>query len=184
MITHNDSASITSCLALVNMLWQLLKMKEPPAPFWYVDAFVEIARGLETDTSYRPRGGKYTSFRGTVWQFVDRSVRAAYEECLPVLETCESWYSGAFLLETVPFILYIMMMYGHSLEEVVLASVNDTRDKDTIAARVGALSGALHGKKAIPARWLDNLPGRTSYADDGRINDLLREARARWFREK
>jgi ADP-ribosylglycohydrolase len=31
------------------------------------------------------------------------------------------------------------------------------RDADTIAAIVGALCGALHGKKAIPAAWIDKI---------------------------
>jgi ADP-ribosyl-[dinitrogen reductase] hydrolase len=183
MLTHNDSASIASCLALIGMLWHLLGMDNTqtgPAPLWYLDTFVAAARKLEKDAGYRPRGGKYTSFEGTLWQFVDRHVRTAYEEGLPVLEACESWHSGAYLLETVPCVLYIMMLCGHNLEEAVLAAVNDTRDNDTIAAVVGALSGALHGRKAIPARWLDGLPGRTGCNDDGRIYELLQQARSRW----
>ena len=180
MLTHNDSASIASCLALVNMLRQLLVMEAAPAPFWYLDTFVATTQELEKDAGYRARGGRYTSFEGTLWQFVDRYVRTSYEEGLPVLEACESWHSGAYLLETVPCVLYIMMMCGHNLEEAVLAAVNDTRDNDTIAAVVGALSGALHGRKAIPARWLDGLPGRTGCYDDGRIYELLQQARSRW----
>jgi len=40
--------------------------------------------------------------------------------------------------------------------------VNDTRDNDTVAAIVGAAVGALHGKSALPARWIRNLLGRTN----------------------
>ena len=63
------------------------------------------------------------------------------------------------------------------MEEAIVGAVNDTNDNDTIAAIVGAAVGALHGKRAIPERWLKNLLGRTSYTDDGRVFELLRKAR-------
>ena len=63
------------------------------------------------------------------------------------------------------------------MEEAIVGAVNDTNDNDTIAAIVGAAVGAMHGKRAIPERWLKNLLGRTSYTDDGRVFELLRKAR-------
>lgn len=39
----------------------------------------------------------------------------------------------------------------------VLAGVNMGRDSDTIAAMVGAITGALHGTAAIPAEWTDTV---------------------------
>ena len=61
------------------------------------------------------------------------------------------------------------------LEEAIVRAVNDTVDNDTIAAIVGAAVGALHGKDAIPERWISNLLGRTTEGDDGRIFELLDE---------
>jgi ADP-ribosylglycohydrolase len=58
--------------------------------------------------------------------------------------------------------------------------VNDTKDNDTIAAIVGALVGALHGRNGLPQRWVDGLLGRTAEGDDGRIFELIAEARRRW----
>jgi ADP-ribosylglycohydrolase len=69
------------------------------------------------------------------------------------------------------------MKHGQNMEEAIVSAVNDTNDNDTIAAIVGAAVGALHGKRAIPERWLKNLLGRTSYTDDGRVFELLRKAR-------
>ena len=68
------------------------------------------------------------------------------------------------------------MKHGQNMEEAIVSAVNDTNDNDTIAAIVGAAVGALHGKRAIPERWLKNLLGRTSYTDDGRVFELLRKA--------
>jgi hypothetical protein len=74
---------------------------------------------------------------------------------------CDEWYSGAYLLETVPSVLYILMRQGADPEEAIVRAVNDTQDNDTIAAIVGAAVGALQGAAALPARWVEGLPGRT-----------------------
>jgi ADP-ribosyl-[dinitrogen reductase] hydrolase len=105
---------------------------------------------------------------------------AAHKNNLSVVEACKSWYSAAFLLETVPNVIYILMKHGRNLEESIVRAVYDTLDNDTIAAIVGAAVGDLHGKKRIPKRWISRLSGRTSYSDDGRGFDLLREAGKLW----
>ena len=106
---------------------------------------------------------------------------SAYSDQLSAVEACNFWYSGAHLLETVPSVLYILMKHGHSLEEAVVRAVNDNRDNDTITAIVGAITGALHGVKAIPRSWLVGLSGRTGDRDNGRIFELLAEARKVWW---
>jgi ADP-ribosylglycohydrolase len=181
MITHNDSASISSCIAFVRMIWDLLALKEAPPPVWWVESFVETARSLECNDSYRPRGGVYLGYTGTMWRFVEEHLLPAYREGLTVLEAGSRWHSGAYLLETVPTVLYILMRHGDDFEEAVVRAANDTKDNDTIAAIVGSVLGALHGKSAIPPRWLGSLLGRTQARDDGRVFNLISEARARWW---
>jgi hypothetical protein len=56
----------------------------------------------------------------------------------------------------------------------------DTRDNDTIAAIVGAAVGARHGLHALPREWRDGLLGRTGAEDDGRYQELVEAAVARW----
>jgi ADP-ribosyl-[dinitrogen reductase] hydrolase len=180
MMTHNDSGSTASCISFINMLWQLLRMDIPPDPEWWLETYVAVARDLETGESYTPRGGTFKSYSGPIWKFVQEKVGAAYKENLSVVEACNSWYSAAFLLETVPSVIYTLMKHGQNLEEAIAMAVNDTKDNDTIGAIVGAAVGALHGKQAIPKRWVKNLPGRTSYTDDGRVFELLKKARGRW----
>jgi ADP-ribosylglycohydrolase len=182
MITHNDSASIASCLAVVGMLRQLVEMEKPPEPYWWPRAFVALAEPLERRDTYQPRGGYFqNNYQGTLSRFVQEKVTAAYEGGLSTLQAGQAWFSGAYLLETVPSVLYILMRHGHDFEEAVVRAVNDTRDNDTIAAIVGALAGALHGRRKIPERWLAGLPGRTSYHDDGRVFELLGQARSIWW---
>jgi len=182
MITHNDSASLAACLAFVNMLQQLLRMASPPHPSWWLETFVTVAGELEIDANYRPRAPKLKGFQGTLSTFVTQEVTKAYEHNLSVLEACNSWFSGAYLLETVPSVIFICMNHMGSFEEGLVRAVNDTKDNDTVAAIVGAALGALHGKHRIPQSWIEKLTGRTTAADDGRVFELLERARTTWWR--
>ncbi len=178
MMTHNDAASIVACLAFVYQLRQLLEMDRPPQPVWWAETYVKIARDLEGETRYQPRSGPLVGqFEGPVWKMVEGKVMAAFMQDLSVKEACEWWYSGAYLLETVPSVLYILMRHGHDPEEAIVRAVNDTKDNDTIAAIVGAAVGALHGKRAFPDRWVRNLSGRTTDRDDGKVHELLSRAK-------
>jgi ADP-ribosyl-[dinitrogen reductase] hydrolase len=97
-----------------------------------------------------------------------------------VLDACNVWYSGAYLLETVPCVLYILMRYAHDPEEAIVRAVNDTWDNDTVAAIVGAAVGALHGRAGLPRRWVERLSGRTTATDNARMFELLAAARDLW----
>jgi len=177
MMTHNDYASTSACLAFVAMLVELLDMKTAPPPQWWCDRYVVLAMDLEGATSYVPRGGKHTAYKGPLWRFVQERLPDAYSRKLSVREACDEWYSGAFLLETVPSVLYVLMCHAHDPEEAIVRAVNDTKDNDTIAAIVGAAVGALHGQKGLPERWITNLSGRTTDRDDGCVFALIDDAR-------
>ena len=182
MMTHNDTCSISACVSFAAMLWELLDMHTPPDPQWWLERYVKVAQDLEDGTVYTPRGGQFMEYSGPAWQFAQESVLWANRQNLPVVEACNAWYSGAFLLETLPSVIYILMRHGHDPEEAIVRAVNDTKDNDTIAAITGAAVGALHGRKAIPQRWIENLSGRTTDSDNGRIFELIEEARVAFWR--
>jgi ADP-ribosylglycohydrolase len=73
------------------------------------------------------------------------------------------------------------MRHADDFEEAIVRAVNDTKDNDTIAAIVGAVVGALHGKEAIPKRWIQNLPGCTTDCDDGKVFELLSIAKDKFL---
>jgi len=177
-ITHNDTASISACVGFVALLWELLGMDRPPEPTWWLHRWLEVARDLEIPAVYRPRGGDFAGYEGPFWPYVEEHVARAYEQDLSALDACESWYSGAYLLETVPSVAFILMRHGHDPEEAIMRAVNDTRDNDTIASIVGAAVGALHGRQALPDRWIAGLSGRTRVDDDGRVFEIIEAARA------
>lgn len=111
---------------------------------------------------------------------VTQYVRPALDRDFDVAQACDIWHSGAYLLETVPTLLYILSRHGHDPKEAILQAVNNTRDNDTCAAIVGAAVGALHGASALPAEWIDGLLGRTTSDDDGQVFRLLAQAGDRY----
>ncbi|MHC4548616.1 MAG: ADP-ribosylglycohydrolase family protein [Planctomycetota bacterium] len=176
MLTHNDPASTSACVAFVGILWDLLGREAPPAPEWWLDRYLKIARPLEGETDYRASGGAYADYAGPLWRFVSEHVREAHRAGRGTREACDRWYSGAYLLETVPCVLYLLMRHGHDPEEAIVRAVNDTHDNDTIGAIVGAAVGALHGEDRLPRRWRDDLLGRLGADDDGAAFAILERA--------
>lgn len=181
-ITHNDAFSNSACVAFTHILWELLHAERAPDPAWWLDQWMRVAPGIEgDDTDYKPRNPSLQHLSGPAWRTVEMLVRAGLNDGFDVERTANSWYSGAYLLETVPCVLYILARHGHDPEEAIVRAVNDTRDNDTVAAIVGAAMGALHGASALPERWRRGLLGRTRGADDGRVQALIGEAADRWL---
>lgn len=176
IITHNDTASLSACVAFTNIYWQLLGTDRVPAPEWWLDTYLATARDLETGSLYEPRSNAVSGFSGSLCDFLEQELPTAYRQGKSVREACDRWYSGAYLLETVPAALLILTNYGQDPQEAVVRAVNDTKDNDTIAAVVGAAVGALHGKQNLPQRWISNLLGRTALNDDGRVFKLIEKA--------
>jgi hypothetical protein len=165
-----------ACVAFVDLLWKLLSCKSVPDKLWWVETFARTCELVEPDTLYQPRMGHPADFSGTLSQLIRQYVVPALESDLSVTEACAIWHSGAYLLETVPCVVYILARHGHDPKAAILAAVNETKDNDTIAAIVGAAVGALHGLSALPPQWVSALLGRTESDDDGRIFELLSEA--------
>jgi ADP-ribosylglycohydrolase len=178
--THNDFAAISSSVAFSIMLAELLVMRKPPDPAWWVQRYVELAAPLEGDVCYRGRGAPAAvGYEGPLWKYLADNVPGLLASGASVLEAGDVFLSGAYLMETVPMVLFTLAKHGHDPEAAIVRSVNDTKDNDTIAAIVGAAVGALHGESAIPHAWRSGLLGWTTADDDGALFVLLDRLQAR-----
>lgn len=176
MVTHNDRASNSCCIAFTNILWECLRLEQVPSQMWWVEKFTTVACQLEGDTHHSPRHSG-SAYQGPLWKFVEREVSRAIQENWSILDASARWYSGAYLLETMPCALFILSRYADQPEEAIVRAVNDVKDNDTVAAIVGAAVGALHGRAGLPARWMNGLLGRTSSNDDGHIFEVIEDAK-------
>jgi ADP-ribosyl-[dinitrogen reductase] hydrolase len=172
-LTHDDELSNVSCVAMVDALWRAIGTTEPVPSGWWLQHWLEVCDALSTGHTYQARNGHPPGFDGTISQMLREHVAPALERELPVAEAGDIWHSGAYLLETVPTVVYILERYGNNPREAILQAVNHTRDNDTVAAIVGAAVGALHGASALPKAWMDDLSGRTAVDDDHQFFYLL-----------
>jgi ADP-ribosyl-[dinitrogen reductase] hydrolase len=183
--THNDPANIACCVGFVKLLCDLLVATKPPQPSWWIDTFEKIACPVEGDTQYKPRGGEWQGkYVGSLTKFAAEKSREALEKDLGAVQFGRQAFSGAYLMETMPMVLFILAKWGHNPEQALITAVNDTKDNDTVAAIVGAAVGALHGENALPKHWWKNLLGRLGQDDDGRIQELLDGCCNRWVAQE
>lgn len=181
-VTHDDRLSTGSCVAFVRLLWECLQLRGLPPHTWWIEEAVAVLRRLEGEApTYGPRLPGAEQVRTTAWRFTHGVVTDALARGLPAEQACDAWRSGAYLLETLPSVLFILEAHGGDPEEAILRAVNDTWDNDSVAAIVGAAVGALHGAEALPRRWVDGLLGRTGADDDQRIFGLLDAAAAAFW---
>ncbi|MDX1946672.1 MAG: ADP-ribosylglycohydrolase family protein [Pirellulaceae bacterium] len=192
-LTHGHPAALAATVALGTMLWECLRrpVGEAAEPRWWLDEFVRIASDLEP---WPPRYGPgkppepdaLKQFEGCLWEFVDGPLRRMWQRGTSVRDACSlaGFGSGADCFQSVPAILYILMHHADSLVAAVIAAVNDTKDNDTVAAVVGAFTGALHGRRAIRHKWLDGISSKSLGDDSGSPDRVLIERLARRAAER
>jgi len=183
MLTHNSYANNATCVAFINILWQLLAMRRAPDPSWWVETYCSVAKELEGDTMYSSTKNSQYTYSGPLWQYTKMVIKDAISQGLSVKDACKKWGSHASLFETVPSVLYILAVHSNDPEEAIVRAVTDTGDNDTIGAIVGAAVGALHGLKGIPNRWIQGLTGRTRAGidDSGEVFKLILSAKNRFW---
>ena len=161
---------------------------------WWVDEYVRVAGDLEPEPLPFPLNTDpvpkwFARFRGTLCDFVDTRVRRAFRDGVTLREACslDGFGSRADSTQTVPAVLYTLMCHADSFESSIIAAVNDTKDNDTVAAIVGALTGALHGEQIIRRRWIDGIrsyslkiSGRSSRPDREVLQQMATEAAIRF----
>jgi ADP-ribosyl-[dinitrogen reductase] hydrolase len=191
VLTHRDEAAVAASVGFAGLLAECLALPESGAPpaSWWPETFLRYGRPVENAAaadigatrgayrrvSYRSRVPG-DPFRGSLCERVEQEVFRALKKGESVLSAAKRWYSGAYLLETVPCVLHILACHGGDPEEAIVRAVNDTKDNDTVAAIVGAAVGALHGVSSLPARWREGLLGRTREADDHDAQRLIEQA--------
>jgi ADP-ribosyl-[dinitrogen reductase] hydrolase len=165
-ITHGNTVALSSAVAATHLLWNVLQrpLGDCPVAEWWLDEYLNVARDLEIGALPVPLNTDpipqwIDGFRGTLCDFLDGPVRNAFRKGVPLYHACslKGFGSRADCTQTVPAVLYVLMCHADSFEASIIASVNDTKDNDSVAAIVGAFAGALHGKRAIRAKWLHGI---------------------------
>jgi ADP-ribosylglycohydrolase len=174
LITHGNTVALSSAVAATHLLWKTLErpIGDCPEPEWWLDEYLSVAYDLEVDPLPLPLNTEpiprfFDGFRGTLCDFLDGPMRRAFRRGVSLFEACSlnGFGSRADCTQTVPAVLYVLMCHADSLEASIIAAVNDTKDNDSVAAIVGALVGALHGKRAIRKKWIDGIRSYSLHAN-------------------
>jgi ADP-ribosyl-[dinitrogen reductase] hydrolase len=134
LVTHFDPLAWTGSIA-VNLLISRLLHGMP-------------LREAIKDVAYRVRREPKTA--GEVAEVFEQARADVDGRLLP---------TSGFVLDTLRIALWALLG-NSSLEEAVVAAVNQGGDADTQGAVTGAIAGARYGAGAIPGRWLDQLQER------------------------
>lgn len=174
--THDDPTANAACLGWAALLLALGQRDAPLSePQEVFEVFLQTARPVEGARTLRSRS-PHLDFTGSLCTFIEQQVIPAHRNPGPVRDARERWYSGAFLLETVPTALSIIAEHLHEPRTAILEAVNRTWDNDTIASLVASAMGMRHGRDAFDTQWIQALRAQSpEHPDDalGKAGALL-----------
>lgn len=103
---------------------------------------VSVIGKLECDDTYEVRSPEVRlRYQGSLWCLRRTDMQAVYRSGIHG-EGCDRWFSTAYLSETLPCVVFILMKHGHNLEE------SDSSERDAGNNSTSAVVGAACG-----ARW-------------------------------
>ncbi|MBC7870247.1 MAG: ADP-ribosylglycohydrolase family protein [Chitinophagaceae bacterium] len=87
-------------------------------------------------------------------------------------ERAGAYASQLHAIEEFPIALAYLIVSGGDFKQAVLGSINYGRDSDSIASMVGAIIGAMVGKRALPQYWTHEIGVRNRIDFDQAAGDM------------
>jgi ADP-ribosyl-[dinitrogen reductase] hydrolase len=162
VVTHNDPMAVASGILTAHAIALLLVMQPSDlvpivARQDFCRRLANVIHGLEATGAYKTRN---TQEPGTLEQRFSHDLPRWLEQNLDPIEINNRYWSGAYVLESLPQAFYCFLRSPEDFRETLLQAVNCSRDADTVAAIACNLSGTLNGVRAIPQPYLDDLEFR------------------------
>ena len=154
MITHNEPMAIASSIVMAYATARILRMnacdfEEPGATALFCRDLADVIKDIEKEDSYKTRNDGTPS---TLARRIGEDIPRYLEAQVTPAEFQKEFWSGAFVLESLPFALYCFLYSPGHFDRVLFNSVNESRDSDTVAAMACTLCGALNGLDKVVAR--------------------------------
>jgi ADP-ribosylglycohydrolase len=145
--THADVSAVASAIVQAVAVNECLCASGPLEPGGFLERLADQVAGFDLPS---------LAHRGTG---VRRTLLERIREVGDLLdarpgEVFDHFHNGAFVLETLPVVLWCLLALGDDPEEALVSAVTGGGDADTVAAMLGNLLGARHGTEALPERWI------------------------------
>lgn len=162
VVTHDDPMAVASGIITAHAVAALLgtapRDLEPlEVRQEFCVRLADLIRGMEAAGNYLTRN---TREPATLEQRFREDLPRWLAENPEPLAVNERYWSGAYVLESLPHAFYCFLRTPTDFRETLLQAVNTSHDSDTVAAIACNLSGALNGVSAIPQAYLEELEFR------------------------
>ena len=149
MVTHNDPMAIASSIVVAYATARLLRMDvrqlvDIGQMTLFCMDLAESIEGIEDGSGYTTRNGDKPA---TLAQRIREDIPRFLEAKATPTEVQKEFWSGAYVLESLPFALYCFLYSPGHFDRVLYNSVNESKDSDTVAAIACTFCGALNGLK-------------------------------------
>jgi ADP-ribosylglycohydrolase len=147
VVTHNDPMAIASSIVMAYATAKLLRMNvrqidDLGTMTLFCRDLAEAIEGIEESGNYTARKDGISS---TLVERIGIDIPRLLEAKTPPSEVQKDFWSGAYVLESLPFALYCFLYSPGHFDRVLYNSVNESKDSDTVASMACTLCGALNG---------------------------------------
>ncbi len=159
VITHNDPMAISSGI-VVSLAIALLLRKNSDSlsdlnnKIEFCQILSSSIEGIESKNEYKTRNTNITT---NIFQRIKYEIPDLLKNGIHPKEVNEIFWSGAYVLESLPFAIYCFLYTPCDFKTTLLNSVNLIRDSDTVSSIACSLSGALNSLDSIESYYTENL---------------------------
>lgn len=162
IITHNDHMVIASGILTALATKLVLNMKPDYLSSFenklkFLKVLAESIKGIEDGEDYKTRNTKVSD---SLINRLNNTLPEMLQENISLKEANRILWSGAYVLESLPFAMYAFLRTPQDFNKVLLDGVNYSHDSDTVGAIACSLAGAYNGRSVIDKKFTDTLERR------------------------
>ncbi|SDK01576.1 ADP-ribosylglycohydrolase family protein [Natronincola ferrireducens] len=156
-ITHMDQMAIASSIVHSTAIAYLInlppfRLKDKEDLYKFIAACGKSIKGIETKVYPTRKNCQIAN----LYTRINIELMEAIEKDLAVDEVQEKWGSGAYVLESLPYALYVFLKSPNDYEKILKQCLL-ARDTDTVASLALTLIGAYLGLNNIPKGYVSKL---------------------------
>jgi len=165
VLTHRDVMAVAAAQGIAHLVALVLPRRTAPCPSELLAQLLEHVRqaeelaaetGAEFITNLASGKNGFSTALARLADYLELDLEEGISRIGEYAESTsdrpEIGGTGGYVLSSVVTSIYVFLKNVGTFERAVIAAINQGGSADTLGAIVGAISGALHGTNALPAR--------------------------------